>query len=203
MGKKNEEDLETTDNLSEETFSFFEVLNGEAYPKDTVSVYLNEGAAYKIRSARKLLNDIDNEDERQKTIKLIKQYEKEVEASAYTFHITGVDSDLIEAVGKVANKKYRKKIKRPDQSISEYIPEDDQNEYIKFLGNSVLQLHVEKIVEDSTGKEIVAPPLEEIALFLSKAPVSQRDKLSNAIQNLQVSAREFEDRVSDDFLAKP
>ena len=49
---------------------------------------------------------------------------------------------------------------------------------------------------------MTAPPVDEIAVFMDKAPTSQKMKLQIAINALRADSAAFERRIDADFLAK-
>lgn len=196
------ENTEAVDPLTPETFSFFDILDGAYQPKDEVEIYLDEAAAFE---QRKLHNRVINQPDSGFTAKEKKEILKEkaaiearLDASRYTFKLTGVDEDLVLDAIELVNKKFSVPRKVANGDLRQTIPEDKQVEYGKMLMSTVNALHIEQIVAPS-GAVLTSPDVEEVGRFYDKAPSSQKQKLSAAIDALKVKASEFESRVDADF----
>lgn len=195
--------------FTEEGFDFFALLDGVEHPEDTVDVYLNEGVAHKSRTAKRLLasldpNDPENDDKIVKLVDLIRDYDRQVDASMLTFHLRGVDSELVEAIKPTIDEEFKPRQhfrKRADQSLQPYYTEEDQLAYTSALNAATLAIHVTKIV-NADGRTVVAPGRDYIYSFLKKAPSSQVIKFNRAVMSLQVEAAQFENRLSEDFSPK-
>lgn len=196
-------DANIEEELQPDTFNFLDVLSERSYPKDKVSVYLDEGSAYQAKLTRRMIEDAKTEAEIKKLEKLLKGYADKVKASEYVFHLTGVSSERAENVFELAKEKYpveTRTRKTSSGSLEQYeIPSPDRNEYLGYL---MLWIYVDAI-ESPDGKIHAAPDVENIIQFAKKAPQSQVEKVANAIANLRVSSEAFEDAIDDDFLAKP
>lgn len=188
--------------LQPETFNFLDVLSERSFPKDVVSVYLDENAAYKARDARRKLLEAGTKAEVTELNKLIKKYNDEVKKSEYKIHITGTSMERVESLVELAKEKFpaeTKTRKTASGAIEQYELENpERQEYLTYLA---IWVHVEAI-EAPDGRKQVAPDIETITAFIKKAPPSQVEKFANAIKNLEVSSELFEDAIDDDFLAK-
>jgi len=197
MSNENIEEL-----LQEETFDFLDVLTERSYPKDEVSLFLDEASAYKLRAVKAAYENSQDDKEREKLKKLMNQYRSDVKKSEYIFKLTGVSFDKIENLVEMAKKKYpveHKTRKTGSGGLEQYeVPSNQRAEYIGYL---TLWVHVEAVVSPE-GKIHTAPEEETIIKFLKIAPPSQVNRFTEAITSLQVSSREFEDAIDDDFLAK-
>lgn len=190
------------DQLQQETFNFLDVLSERSYPKDEVSIFLDEASAYKLRAVKNALEDLEDPKKRKEVEKLVKQYQDDVKKSEYVFKLTGVSFDRMEGLIEMAKKKYpveTKTRKTASGGLEQYeIPSTERNEYLGYL---TLWIHVEAIVSPD-GRVHTAPDEETIIKFLKVAPPSQVNRFTEAITRLQVSSQEFEDAIDDDFLAK-
>lgn len=188
--------------LQPDTFNFLDVLAERSYPKDKVSVYLDEGAAYKAKATRLIIEDAKTDAEVKKLQKLLKQYSDDVKKSEYIFHLTGVSSERAEEIIELAKDKYpveKRTRKLGNGSLEQYeVPSPERNEYVGYL---MFWIYVEAI-EAPDGKIHAAPDIENIIQFIKKAPQSQVEKVAEAIADLRVSSELFEEAIDDDFLAK-
>lgn len=209
MDEEIEGDAQTT-YPTEETFSFFDVLDGKAYPKDTITVYLDDAAAYDLRKLNKALREaIDSGDATDEDVARFnaeaQSLKARIEASAYTFHLTAVSSELMQDALDAADKKFEaEKVsrKRADGSLIRELPQNKQVAYAKYVSAVTLSLHTEKIV-DAAGRTLVAPSPDEAFAFLGKAPDASVASITRAISALRVSALDFEAGLDEGFFPKP
>lgn len=196
------EDIEAVDPLTPETFTFFDVLEGIEYPKDEVEIYLNEKAGHDQRKLHeRVVNPPEggfSDEEKLEILAEKAEIEARLEASKYIFKLTGVPDDLITNVKTLADEKFNVPRKAADGTLRQVLPEDKQMAYIRFFSSTVNALHIEQIIAPN-GTVLTSPSADEIALFYDKAPTSQKQKLSAAIESLSVAASEFESRVDADF----
>jgi hypothetical protein len=198
------EDFE--DNLTPETFSFIDVLNEVAYPKDTVTVYMNEAAAYSLDKISQSIKSVDDDDidALDSMVADAEMYAKLIDESAYVFHLTGVSDDTIVDLNDIAEAEFESK-KKPVKSASgrldRILPQSEQANYLRYTNALMLHVHIAQIVSHD-GRVLTAPSVDEIAKFMDKAPTSQKMKLQAAIQALHASSEAFENRIDADFLVK-
>lgn len=198
---------EQHDPLTPETFSFFDVLEERDFPKDEVEIYMDEVSAHELRKVMFELTTVDLDDPRADELhRRAIELEEKREASKYRFHITGVADDTITDLADVANAEFdekRKEYRSVTGKIERRLEGDEQRNYLRYYNALVLSVHIEQIVRLRDGAVMTAPPVEEIALLVDKAPTSQKAKLQRAIEELRVDSSAFEARVDADFLAKP
>lgn len=196
------EQIEAVDPLTPETFSFYDILDGIEYPKSEIEIFLDEKAARDQRELRdRVLNTPEGEftDEEKADIMRDKaNIEARLDASKYIFKLTGVADDLITDVKTLADHKFNVPRKASDGTLRQVLPEEKQMDYVRFFSATVNALHIEEIIAPN-GSRMIAPSADEISRFYDKAPTSQKQKLSSAIEALKVSASEFESRVDADF----
>ena len=193
---------------TEETFSFFEVLEGRTYPEDEVTVSMDEAAAYDLG---KLQRDMD--EAKEPTDLEIKEFQeradnlqKRIEDSKFTFHLKGVPDDLIADIKEVADERFHdKKINRKNAQghIERILPEGENANYMRFFSAVMMSLHVTSIQEHRTGKVMTAPSADEIAYFYDKAPGAAKERLSQAIAALRVASAQYEAQLDEGFFPKP
>lgn len=190
------------DALQPDTFNFLDVLAERSYPKDKVSIYLDEAAAYQARITRLLIEEAKTEADIKKLQKVLKGYSDKVKASEYTFHLTGVGTERAEEILELAKDKYPVEMrtrKTASGSLEQYeVPSTERTEYLGYL---MFWIYIEAI-ESPDGKIHAAPDIENIIQFVKKAPQSQVERVAEAIAKLRVSSEAFEEAIDDDFLAK-
>lgn len=190
------------DVLQPDTFNFLDVLAERSFPKNTVSVYLDEASAYKMRDAKAKLRLAETDAEKKKIAKEIEALRSEINKSEYKFYLAGVSFERIESLIDLAKEKFpieTKTRKTASGALEQYeVPNAQREEYLGFL---TLWVHVESI-EAPDGRSQVSPDIDTIIGFIKKAPQSQVERFANACRELQVSSYEFEEAIDDDFLAK-
>ena len=199
---------ETNEFFTPDGFDIFDILTEKAYPKDTVTVYLDEAAAYELRALQKEADAIEGEPD-EATIQdfndRLTALRTRIDKSARTFHLSGVDADRMKDVMTSAEAHFEdRKVnrKRADGSIIRELPQSAQVDFMRYVSALTLSIHVEKIT-DSAGRESIAPGVDTMATFLDKAPVYAVRELNQAIERLQVDARDFERTLDDGFFPKP
>lgn len=204
----NAEPEEERDPLTPEGFSFIDVLNERDYPKDTVELAMDEVAAYemgKIVLRINALPDGDDSEELERLLAEAERYQARIDKSVYRFSLTGVSDDTITDLQEIASAEFepkKKPIKAASGRIERILPQHEQAAYLRYFNALNLSVHIEQIVHLSTGRVMTAPPVDEIAIFMDKAPTSQKMKLQIAINGLRATAEDFERRIDADFLAK-
>lgn len=189
--------------LQPDTFNFLDVLSERSFPKETVSIYLNAEAAHEANRARKMYDEAQSKASENEAKKLFKKYQDLVKASEYKFHLTGVSLERIEQLAEIAKEKFPIELrnrKTASGSLEQYeVPNPHRDEYLSLL---TLWVHVEAI-EAPDGRIQSSPSEETIIQFIKTAPSSQVERFANAVRQIQVTSREFENAIDDDFLAKP
>lgn len=213
------EEIETTD-IDEPTevvtpanFSFYDMMSGVSYPKDVITVSLDESAVYealKIQEDFEIAQGKEMSEAQRK--KAIKEFEKRiadvterVNRKSATFHLTGVSDEMVEAAGESVNDLFadeRKQRKLADGSIQKYLPEEKRMAWVRMLNATVNSLHIEKVRYNDNGVEFVAPDPDMIAHFFDTAPTGAKAKLSQAIANLRVDAVNYENYLDEGFFPK-
>lgn len=217
FGVEVEDDVEAEVNpLSQESFSFFDVLAERTYPKDTVTLYMDEQAGYDLIRLSVESDEVDGEPEdEEEQIALDKKVtefqerlsslQKRIANSAFTLHLTGVSNDRLGEVQGVVDKEFRpKKIQRKNAQgrIEKYLPESEKMAYAHYFSAVVNSLYIERIEQHSTGRVMVAPGVDEVAELLRKAPRHELAKLQTKIAELDVNSSQYENSIDEGFLAK-
>lgn len=190
-----------------DTFSFFDVLEERTYPKDIQVVYMDEESIYQFE---KLGAEIDetpepSADQIAGFMERATALQEKIEASKFTFYLTGVSDDRIEDAKTLADDRFapkRKQRKRADQSIEHYLPESEQLNYLKFLNAVIHSLHIEQVVQARSGRVMTAPSPDEVAHLWDKAPAAAKAALVGAIQRLRVDSNSYERSLDEGFFQK-
>lgn len=210
------------DAMAQGTFSFVDVVQGRSYPKDTVTLYQDEATAYErgkyLDSVLELRGDVSHKlvieskqdearqaawkraiDDDPEVAKRVAVFDAKLSASAFTFHLQGVPSDLYQELSTKADADFpptKEKWKNPfdGRPMSTETPHPERNRRFAHL---LWAAHITKIV-DANGRADTAPGVEAAAA-ISKMPLSQQQKFSDAIDRLQVAAASFENLVDSDF----
>lgn len=199
-------DIAQSENIfTPEDFNIFEL--DKSYPKDTVTVYLDDGAAHEYRKLRAEADLVEGEPDQD----FIDDFNARLEAlrekikkSERTFYLTGVDADKMKDAMTSSEAHFEdRKVnrKRADGSIVRELPQSAQVDFMRYVSAVTLAMHVEKIV-DGAGREVVAPGPDALLLFLDKAPAYAVREVSQAVERLQVDARDFEAALDDGFFPK-
>ncbi|AXC37906.1 tail assembly chaperone [Microbacterium phage Jacko] len=192
-------------------FDMFDMLSGVSYPEDTVTVALNEKAAYELAHLEQDILNYRSENEEPDEAVLaeyqsqLEEIVKRIEASKMTFHLRGVSDDLISSAGDIAEEKFKdRKLnqKAADGRIVKYLPEGEKMAYLRYLNAVTYSMHITKFVRHSDGAERVSPNADEIAAFMDKAPDAAKQKLVRAIQELRVAAANYEASLDEGFFQK-
>lgn len=199
------EEIENTDPL--ENFSFFDVLEGTSYPKDEVTVSLNESAGYQ---AQKLMAEAaEMEDPTPEKLedlrKRLDKFRKEIEDSRVTFKLTGVSSEMISSSKDIVDEQFvdkKKTIAGANGRPIKYLPEEHALDYQRMLNAVVMSMHIEQVTYQKNGFSKIGLTPDEVAAFYDKAPTAAKARLSAAITGLQVDSDSFEAELDEGFFPK-
>lgn len=187
---------------SEEVFSFAEVVQGRSYPSEDVNIYLDEATAYRIAKIEEAIAVEADSDRVNKLEAEIISLREQLEKSKYVFKIAGIPTEvreglLTKAYAEIPATYHHNKnfLTGGLEKVEKESPERD-----KLYTNLLWQAHVNQIIAPD-GRVETSPSLAAIVAFRG-APLSQQQKLANAINKLVVAADAFEQVVDDDFLAK-
>lgn len=209
------EETEINDNIdapafeapNKDTFSFFDVLSERTYPTDTVTVFLDEQAAYEGRKIALEMESAEDptEVDVEKYSARIDALRDRIQASEYVFHLRGISDDKYADAKAVVDEKFKgrqKQRRTADGRLEKYLDEDDQMAYLRYLSALMISLHVDQIV-DPNGRVNTAPGADEIAMFVDKAPSAAVEKLNEAVKALRVSATQYEATLDEGFFLRP
>ena len=188
---------------SVETFSFMELLQGRGFPKDSITVYLDEAAAYELQKAETASAHLEDGPELEASEKRISALQDTLRETAYVFKLTGVSTELKEDLLEVAHKQFPSKYDQAKNFMTGSVEkvEKDNPDRDRYFASLLYQAHTEQIVAPD-GKVDTTPSVETIGDFLRKGPAAQVHKYIGAINKLQLTSNVFEETTNEDFLAK-
>lgn len=161
------------------TFDVADMFTGKAYPKEVVTVYMDEATAYELHKLREealLAVQAGDEKKAAKVEKELKALVKKGEESRYDFHLTGASRDDRKALIDIVRAEYPSEVdflgrEKPN-------PEADEK-----YANLVWSLHIEKI-ERPDGALIVAPDEATVKIIRGQAPDPAILAIEKGIQEL-------------------
>lgn len=211
------EEIETTEAeesvVTPSNFSFYDMMSGVSYPKDSITISLDEAAAY---DSMKIMEDFETAKQSEMSAtqakKAVKEFEKRiaelterVSTKSATFDLTGVASEMVETAKESVDELFmdkRKQRKLADGSLQKYLPEDQQQAYFRMLNATIYALYIERVTYNENGAVFVAPDPDMIAHFYDTAPDGAKAKLTEAIQKLRVAAGQYESLIDEGFFQK-
>lgn len=167
-----------TDETSPKTLDLAAVFSGRSYPKETVTVYMDEVLGYKIYKLTKesvqatLARD---EDEKDRIGAELKEAAAKAEPSRLLFHLTGASRED----RKAATEETLEKFPAEKDAFGREKSNAEANEY---YANLVWKLHVERI--EAADGSTVEPTLEDVEMFRKHAPDHAIEAVEAGIQEL-------------------
>lgn len=214
-----EEIRESVDAAKERgTFNIINVLAGRAYPKSSVTVYLDEQSAYDASVLKEELDELTNKigkknpsaEQQEKIDSLTEEIERltsEMQKSGYVFHVRGISEGKREDIFKDAKKKYPIEYEKPNEMASlmgqrverteKESPERDQ-----LFTDLLWREHLE-MIEDPDGNIQDSFTYSEIKTLRSSLPLSALAQVNQAIEKIRTATAVFMMETGEDFLAKP
>lgn len=214
-----EEIRESVDAAKERgTFNILNVLAERAYPKSSVTVYLDEQSAYNASLIKEELDELTNKigkknpsvEQRNKIESLTEEIEKltsEIQKSGYIFYIRGISEGRRESLYKEAKKKYPIEHERPSELAAltgqkiERV-EKDSPERDELFTDFLWREHIE-MIEDPEGNTQGEMTFNDIKTLRSSLPLSALAQVNQAIEKIRTATAVFMMETGEDFLAKP
>ena len=196
---------------NKETFSFFDVLAERTYPTETVTVSLDEAAAYELSKLTDRLRELNkSEDSTDQDYQDIQNaadaLKMRLDATKYTFHLRGVSDDRIADAMEAVDAKFEPKRvsrKKADGTLYKELPKSEAMPYARYLNAMTFALHIEQVVKHSNGAVMTAPGPDEIAAFFDQAPTAAQERIATAIHNLRIASGQYEASLDEGFFQKP
>ncbi|AXC36277.1 tail assembly chaperone [Microbacterium phage Fork] len=197
----------TEDTTEFDNFSFFDVLEGTSYPEDTVTVALNEKAAYQ---AKKLMLEhaaMENptKAELESFQKRLERVRNEIEESKVTFDLRGVDAEKISSAGDIVDEMFVDKkltFKGADGRVRKYIPDEVAKDYARMMNAVVMSMYVVRATYHRNGKTFIGISPDDMARFFDKAPEAAKGRLADAVRGLRVEAEAYEAELDEGFFSE-
>lgn len=196
------------------TFNILNVLKDRAYPETTVTVYLDEKAAYlaaemneKVKLA---LAELESGEENKELEEKLEKLEEardtlisKLEDSAYIFKIVGISEGSREDILKKCEEKFPTEYSESKNPITgevvrTEVPNDERSD---FLVNLVWQAHITSITSPA-GEVQDGVSLEDVAEIRRALPIASSAQITQAIEKIRTATVMFMLTVDEDFLAK-
>lgn len=174
------------------TFDLTDIFTGNSFPKEDVTVVVNEALTYELGKIEK---EIQKDPENASLERKRKALVKKAKDATFTFHLTGVPRQDILAALDAVEEEYPSK-----ETFGRKIPHPKADDAYAVKSWA---MHIESIENGSGG--VVSPITEEQAAELrGSLPTAVVLKVETAINDLAATAREgFEAlALETDFLSK-
>lgn len=188
-------------------FDFFDVLAGRTYPTDSVTVFMDEQAAYDFVKSNRDFEAISNPSNEQisEFESTLESLRKRINDSKITFNLHGIPDDEVVACREAAEAHFsekKKQKKAADGTIVRYLPEEENVNYLNYFTAIVLSKHITSVLRHKDDRTITSPSADFISNFMDKAPGAAKDKLNAAVQGLRVDSSDYEASLDEGFFPK-
>lgn len=203
---------------SKKNFNIINVLNERAYPKDEVSVSLDESTAYRAALVKEEIDELERKlnsknptgEQKEKLDKLTEELEsltEEMMKSSYKFFIQGISEGRREELAREAKKKYPIEYEKPDDIASlvggsSERKEKPSEERDNLFTDLIWKEHIVKI-EDPDGNIQDTISYNDVKALRTNLPLSAMAKINTSIEKLRTATAVFMMETGEDFLAKP
>jgi len=186
------------------TFNIVNLLRERAYPQDSVTVYIDESAAYAGGEIDKRIAVTTDEEELKKLNEERETIIKKMNDSAITFHLVGISESRRNDILKQAKKKYPiEYVKDVNPLTGETVREEKESpERDELFTDLLWQASISRI-EDSNGNIQESLGYSEVRDMRSMFPLASTAKVTEAIEKIRVATAVFMMEVNEDFLPKP
>ena len=185
------------------TFNIVNLLRDRAYPEQSVTVYLDEQAAYAGGEIDSRIATTADDAEVERLTGERETIVEQLKKSAVTFHLKGLTESRRNDMLKQAKKKYpieytREMNPMTGESIRE---EKDSAERDELFTDFLWQASILR-VEDSEGNIQENFGYSDIREMRSNLPLASSAKITEAIEKIRVATAVFMHEVNEDFLPK-
>lgn len=195
---------------SPKTFNIVDFVKNRAYPKDEVSVYLDEGSAYRAARIKDRIDELvkggaETQDEIDSLVVEREKVLAQLNESKYLFKLTGIsEGQRDELVAKASTKfplEYTED-KNPFSGESKKV-EVENKERDRYFTVLTWEACIEKVVNPA-GEEQTDLTFEDVEILRESLPLAAVGAITNGIERLRLSTAIFLMEVdNEDFLAKP
>ena len=211
-----EEIREAVDNAKAKgTFKIVDILSDRGYPKQDVTVYMDEESAYQAANIKERLAELDSKlSKNPSNTELIKEqesliaeqeiYMEKLGESVFTFHLTGISEGKREEIYKKSLAKYPIEYER-DQDIlrGETKITEKESPQRDSLFTDYLWLECIMSISDNKGNTQDDVTYSDVRTMRGSLPLAAIAAINQAIEKLRVSTAVFMAETGEDFLAKP
>lgn len=167
------------------TFDVLAFAKGRKYPQDIVTVYTDAESGYQAKHLSEILNDEDDNDERERIAEEIRELWAAVEASALTFHLRGISQGAVDGIIREAGGKFEDTVEGPGAHWCNF----------RYIAENIVSVtNAEGAVDNHhwTFEDV-----EELHAFL---PADEFSKIAALTDELTFAAAFVDASVTPDFL---
>lgn len=186
------------------TFNIINLLNERAYPKEKITVYLNEDAAYRASSIRDSIKNYKGEADGLTELEdALDLATKQMIESGITFNIIGITEGKRDALLADARKTYPVEYSRELNAMTgEMVKEEKDSPERDNLFTDYLWLASIDNIVDAKGNVQSDLNYGIIRDMRQMLPLAATAKVSEAIEKMRISTALFMAEVNEDFLQK-
>jgi hypothetical protein len=179
------------------TFDIAEFAKGIAYPEDTVTAYVDIESAYKLNVLNEEMSKTKLADpaEYEKLEAQAKELSERILKSKVTFHMRGVNQEVIESITEKADKKYPKKLDPLGQVI-------DNEDWLKEWTCGLIASNIVKIENADGDTDDKHYETEDVLELRKHLPREVFDLLVAKMQQLTLAGAYFKGLTDAGFLPK-
>ena len=191
------------------TFNILDALQDRAYPREQVTIYLNEQLAYDAAQLQEEIDELSKskslevQDEIDELIKNRDELIEKLESEKYIFTIVGISEGIREDLMNESAEDYPleyKEIKNP--LTGENIREEVENKERDRIFTNLLWVNQIEKIENSNGDVQNKITLKDVEALRRQLPIAGIGAITQAIEKLRVATAVFMMTVNEDFLAK-
>lgn len=185
------------------TFNFLDRLAGRNYPREKVTIFLDEALGYRVQAK---VDELSNEKDADRAEALgdeIGALIEELNSASYTVHLEGISVEEYDATVDSADEQFPLEFTTEQNPLTFarekiVVPNPEREQYFRTL----LWSKYIRSVETSSGEVDDNITQEWVAVFLNRAPVMAQIRLSSAIDALRMTTDWMDAIQTDDFFRK-
>lgn len=185
------------------TFNFLDRLAGRNYPREKVTIFLDEALGYRVQAK---VDELSNEKDADRAEALgdeIGALIEELNSASYTVHLEGISVEEYDATVDSADEQFPLEFTTEQNPLTFarekiVVPNPEREQYFRTL----LWSKYIRSVETSSGEVDDNITQEWVAVFLNRAPVMAQIRLSAAIDALRMTTDWMDAIQTDDFFRK-
>lgn len=174
--------------MDAKTFSLMDAIRGRTYPEDSVTVYTDVAALYRLGILNLRADSAKTDEETVALEAEIAEVSKEIERSGLTFHMRGFDLRTAENI-------------RTSELGADFAgdPTDEQSEHVEAASIAMAT----QFVTDVDGNHASAAPSRDDILVMKRIlPSPEFQKLNDLTWDLTFRAWQYDAAVTPDFSQK-